>query len=76
MKTRQTHNVKTLSLMNAQDKILLFSYQIFFLAYEEVELNSSVSVDGLPFKQSVNHLQQRATFITQRQDAHYLHWDI
>lgn len=27
-----------------------FFYQVFFLAYEEVELNSSISVDGQSFK--------------------------
>lgn len=56
--------------------MLLFFYQVFLLAYEEVELYSSVSVDRQPFKQSVNHLQQDAALITLGQDANHLHWDI
>lgn len=56
--------------------MFLFFYQVFLLADEEVELYSSVSVDGQPFKQSVSQLQQRATLITQGQDTHHLHRDV
>lgn len=51
-------------------------YQVFLLAYEEIQLYSSVSVDRHPLKQSVHQLHQYATLIAWGQDAHHLHWDI
>lgn len=56
--------------------MLLFFYQVFLLAYEEVELYSSISVDRQPFKQSVNHFQHLATFFRVGQDSHHLHLDV
>lgn len=53
-----------------------FFYQVFLFAYEEIELNPSISVDRQSFKQSVNHLQQHATLLNLGQDTHYLHWDV
>lgn len=56
--------------------MLWFFYQVFFLAYEEVELYSSVSVDREPFKQRIDQLQQQATLIPLGHDTKHLHWDV
>lgn len=56
--------------------LLLFFYQVFLLAYEEVELYSSISVDRQPLKQSVNHFQHLATFFRVGHDSHHLHLDV